>query len=368
MDTARSSWLTPTVARAYRAVRRSKDRGDFSLFQFLPQEVQILILKYAFPPKRLIRLAFNTTLENFCLTLNLQVLPDLHITRLLETCEFFKQEVLREFKKVEINKYTRGSRTKMFAAMENPRPPNYFWDCSRRNNFGTKGMGYRSLSHVYLQPDLDTLIVSYQELFTLYLAGGSIDLSSVKHLALITHGTHAWGWGRGLNALTGLDVQHLMLGMISVECPALEKLSIVLAPETFMTQAWTDTAMFIFDVTDDFIYLDFMDGNRKLLQLLPDILPMMVADILLDFEEFPRHENAEYQLKSESIRFWKKRAPIPGVIAALILDEDWREEGRSYAEPFLWFPTINAYLPAHADGTVLDKYKGLAQIFDGAPW
>ncbi|KAF7875284.1 hypothetical protein EAF04_002456 [Stromatinia cepivora] len=368
MDTASSSWLTPSRARAYRAIRRSKDHGYFPLFSFLPTEVQVTILKYALPPPRVIRLAFDTEFKGLDITLNPQILPDLHLTPLLNTSWLFNTEVLRQYKKIEIQKYKKGSKSQLFTAMrrQDLAFPNFFWEHSRRNNFGVKGSGYRSLSHVYLQPEHDTLLMDYRELFLMYLVGGSIDLSCVRHLALVNSGDLSWR--HGFFNLSGIDIGHLMYGMLSVQCPALEKLSIVIGNESAVIDMNIDVEEIIFDITDEFFYFVFEDANGRPNNREPIAVVEIAEDILLDFQNFPNHQDPDYEVRQESVRFWRNRTPVPGLIGRIDQDMSWREMGKMCAEPRLYLPGFDGYLPIHADGTVLDPYKGLAQIFDGAPW
>ncbi|KAJ8064239.1 hypothetical protein OCU04_006586 [Sclerotinia nivalis] len=368
MDTTSSSWFTPSGARAYRAIRRSKDCGDFPLFSFLPTEVQVLILKYALPPPRVIRFAFDTKFNGLDIILNLQILPDLHLTPLLNTSWFFNTEILRQYKKVEIQKYKKGSRSQLFTAMrlQGLALPNFFWQHSRRNNFGVKGSGYRSLSHVYLQPEHDTLLMSYRQLFLVYLVGGSIDLSCVRHLALINSGDLSWR--HRLFNLSEIDISHLMYGMLSMQCPALEKLSVIIGNESAVTDMDIDVEEIIFDVTDEFFYFEFEDENGRPSNREPTPVVEIAEDILLDFQNLPNHQDPNYELRPESVRFWSERVPVPGLIGRIDQDKSWREKGKKCPEPRLYLPGFGGYLPVHADGTVLDAYKGLAQIFDGAPW
>lgn len=63
---------------------------------------------------------------------------------------------------------------------------------------------------------------------------------------------------------------------------------------------------------------------------------------------------------------WKTREPVLRYLCSLqtSLGDNFAFE---YA-PRLHIPTFKAPIPVHADGSIVDKHKGLAQIFDGVPW
>ncbi|KAF7957303.1 hypothetical protein EAE96_002890 [Botrytis aclada] len=368
IDTPTSSWLTPSQTRAFQAFERSTEDDSFFAFGFLPLEIQVMILKYAFPQKRLIRMGFKTEFENFNMILNFQMLPDMHLTPLLNTCWLFNTEVNKEFKKVELQKYSRGVKSKLYKALynENYSPPNHFWDRCRRNVFHQRGSGYRSLSHVYFRPETDILIIDYRQLFILYFVGGSIDLSNVKHIALANVRAFKWDWPHYI--LHEDDVDRLIHGVIAVECPHLEKLTYLISNDDAMTETHIDTEEVIFDVNDEFVYQDFEYGDGTLHEERPFELMEITKDLHLYFRNFLRQLDSEYRLSDNVMNFWKAREPGTGMIATFDADADWRLRKKLCAEPRYHFVGFDTYLPAHADGTILSPYKGLAQIFEDAPW
>ncbi|QSZ35743.1 hypothetical protein DSL72_006865 [Monilinia vaccinii-corymbosi] len=325
----------------------------------------------AFPSGRLVPLVFDTTLRDGPrdITLNFKILPDLCIAPLLITSRFFNSQVHREYNKIEIPKLSRGSKTQIFKALPNhQRPWNMFPHQSRRNNFGAKKSASRYLAHVYLQPKIDTLVIDYQELFKLYLAGGSINLSRVTHLALLNSRNCEFSYSLWLE-YNEIDVGHLMYAMLSDQCPALEKLSLVVGRKQDIGNMHINSEDMIFDITDEFCYFEWENkrGAPQHVHKLGKLLNT-ARRIISDFKRFPQHGNPQHEVSASTLQFWATREPVPALTARLDRDKSWREDGKICAEPRLYFPGVHAYLPAHQDGTILDKYKGIAQIFDGAPW
>ncbi|TGO20751.1 hypothetical protein BPAE_0268g00050 [Botrytis paeoniae] len=368
IDAPTSSWLTPSQSQAFKALERSTEDDSFFAFEFLPLEVQIMILKYAFPGKRLIRMGFRTEFNNYNMILNFQMLPDMHLTPLLNTSWLFNMEVNKEFKKVELQKYSRDAKSKLYKALydENYSPPNYFWDRCRRNIFCERGSGFRSLRNVYIRPETDTLIIDYRQLFILYFVGGSIDLSNVKHIALANVRPFQWDWP--YYRLQEDDVDRLIHGVISVECPNLEKLTYIISNEDPMTETHIDTEEVIFDVNDELYYQDFEYEDGSLHEERPYSLMQTKADVDHRFRSFLRQLDSGYRLKDDVMDFWKAHAPGVGMIARFDANADWRLRKKRCPEPRYHLVGFDTYLPAHADGTILSPYKGLAQIYEGAPW
>ncbi|THV52233.1 hypothetical protein BGAL_0085g00240 [Botrytis galanthina] len=368
IDPPTSSWLTPSRAEAFKALERSTGDNSFFAFEFLPLEVQVMIVKYAFPEKRLIRMGFKTEFNNYNMILNFQMLPDMHLTPLLNTSWLFHTEVNKEFKKVELQKYSRGVKSKLYKALhdEDYSPPNHFWDRCRRNIFCERGSGYRSLDHVYIRPETDTLIIDYRQLFILYFVGGSIDLSNVKHIALANVRSFEWDWPH--YRLHEEEVDGLLHGVIAVECPNLEKFTYIISNDDPMTETDIDTAEVIFEADDELYYQDFEYEDGSLHEERPYSLMETKAHVDDCFRSFLRQPDSQYRLRDDVMNFWKAHAPGLGMIARFDADSDWRLRMKLCPEPRYHFVGFNTYLPAHADGTILNQYKGLAQIFEGTPW
>ncbi|TGO55288.1 hypothetical protein BOTNAR_0248g00030 [Botryotinia narcissicola] len=314
IDRPTSSWLTPSQSQAFRALERSPEDDSFFAFEFLPLEVN------------------------------------------------------KEFKKVELQKYSRGVKSKLYKALhdENYSPPNYFWDLCRRNVFCERGSGYRSLSHVYIRPETDTLIIDYRQLFILYFVGGSIDLSNVKHIALVNLKSFGWDWPH--YRLQEEEVDSLIHGVIAVECPNLKKITYIISNDDPMTETDIDIEEVIFDADDELYYQDFEYEDGSLHEEHPYSLMETKAHVDHCFRSFLRQPDSQYRLKDDVMDFWKVHAPGLGIIARFVADSDWRLRKKRCPEPRYHFVGFNTYLPAHADGTILNQYKGLAQIFEGAPW
>ena len=66
--------------------------------------------------------------------------------------------------------------------------------------------------------------------------------------------------------------------------------------------------------------------------------------------------------------YWKKVKLTTALLCKLDTDSNWEILGKKAPEPRLYCFSFQAWILAHEDGSPLNKYKGLAQIFEGAPW
>ncbi|KAI9646477.1 hypothetical protein NHQ30_004470 [Ciborinia camelliae] len=389
MNTSSQTWLTPRRARTYRCARRSEDRGTFWLFEFFPQEVQLMILKYASPSPRLVHFKFNSEFSPRAddnLMLCLKVLPDPDLFSLLNTCKTFNMEIRREYKKITVQPFGTDSDTQLVKALKENEPG---WEVTQSINLKMRGVKRPSLSHVYLHPTLDTLLMNFRELFLLYLLGGSVDMSSVRHLALYNIADHAWDYS--WLEFKDKEVKILMYGMLSLQCPALQKLSLVLRYQDqsalYQPLKKIEDDEVIFDIPDDFVDMDFEDKNGKPVSAFPPAMLQIggqAKSIKSHFQQcLPRPDPEKYgldqgsdsdsesekKLDEAAVNFWKTHtAPVPGLIGRLDRDESWREKGKQRAEPRLFLRDVKAYIPVNIDGTMFHTKKGLVKFFDVAPW
>ncbi|KAF7875283.1 hypothetical protein EAF04_002455 [Stromatinia cepivora] len=78
-------------------------------------------------------------------------------------------------------------------------------------------------------------------------------------------------------------------------------------------------------------------------------------------DKLEKHVERKRALKDHAaVEYWRRVGAVPAILG-------WME-GRKEKEPRLWFPALKHTLACHEDGSPLDQYKGLAQIFDDASW
>ncbi|EDN98412.1 predicted protein [Sclerotinia sclerotiorum 1980 UF-70] len=166
-------------------------------------------------------------------------------------------------------------------------------------------------------------------------------------------------------------IQAHLFQLIRTHFPALEKIHIILADSRYWIGLFdVENELRIIDVDSEFPYQNFtlrdpLVYDDRIWDDLGSILrfvdPVDTKSMLRDWEIYIKGEVDE-----DALEFWKTRTPIPGLLCCF--EPDLSNVPGKVSTPKLHITDIDAWVPAHADGTMVDKYKGLAQIFDGVPW
>ncbi|KAJ8064244.1 hypothetical protein OCU04_006591 [Sclerotinia nivalis] len=199
-------------------------------------------------------------------------------------------------------------------------------------------------------------------------------MNSITRLALTD--TDPRGWERiigmpSLGESKVASIQAHLFQLIRTHCPALEKIHIIMAESRCWDGLYAvETEPRIIDFDSEFPYQDFTPrdwrryNDRVRNDMESTIFRIYPVDTKRMFRDWEIYINGE--VDEDALGFWKTRTPIPGLLCCF--EPDLGNEPGRISMPKLHITNINAWLPAHADGTMVDKYKGLAQIFDGVPW
>ncbi|ESZ91170.1 hypothetical protein SBOR_8444 [Sclerotinia borealis F-4128] len=93
--------------------------------------------------------------------------------------------------------------------------------------------------------------------------------------------------------------------------------------------------------------------------------------VMEDFDRFLNTKITDpWELPGEkTFKYWENLKPTLGLLCLFDDSPNGKfERSQDISPPRLCWVVIDADLSCHMDGAPLHKYKGLAQMFDGAPW
>ncbi|KAF7957299.1 hypothetical protein EAE96_002886 [Botrytis aclada] len=361
---------------------RDPRAGTFEKFSLLPVEVQCHIFKQALPNSQIIKLAFKVTEERYHITrvisrlLVISIPTNPTMLPLLQACANSRAEVYRNSEKIEIGHL--GTNTPL--ELSNPvmgAPSSIHGYRVVKNSIVCTKPDARA--YTYMRPNEDILMIDALDVLTLYSFGGTISMSKIKFLALKSASLNGMSWKYPGNTLDNdyeLHCLHMFFKIISLHCPALSKVHFLLDDNHFTpNQSPTKSQKLelrILDMDSEFFIQDFTGMGSKYeaeeeLELLARAdLQGQAKDTMRDWKQYKKAIARDVAQDGDVVDFWKTREPIVSVMGWF--HEDSQDEFSAVPRPRMYVPSLTAWLPAHADGTIVDKYKGLAQIFDGAPW
>lgn len=346
--------------------------GGFKQFKNLPVELQCLVFKHAFPKPKVIDFRFYV-LQSYgdqetqiIRKLRGRIRKNTSILPMLQACSNSQKEVYRNFERIEIADLgTHTPYALSHPALLLPSRYHHYEVINDSRKFG-------SLNHTYMRPDEDILLIDGYALTSLYSYGGSISMSNITNLVLSHLDLHTWKLVSRNRMGTGAEVnlfKDSLLKQISMHCPALSKIHFLLCSDNdnFDCEPSGALDLQILDIDSEFRYQEAVNLKGKLNGLLTldkiEEVSRMMKSVEPQWEAYMKIKAAEVPQDVDFLQFWKHRKPVLSVMGWLHSDET---NEPSY--PRIYVPSISAWLPAHADGTIVNKYKGLAQIFDGAPW
>ncbi|QSZ33497.1 hypothetical protein DSL72_005065 [Monilinia vaccinii-corymbosi] len=335
----------------------AQDIHAFPKFKHCPLELQGMIFKEAIPRRKspVIDFFFEITKnrKEFILGISAEIPKAPHLLPLLNACEASRKEVYRQLKKVKISGPPNG-----FGSAEKTDdgvPVRYFWTSWTPISY----------TYTYIDPVRDTLMLNIPSLLRLYQYGGSIDFSKITRIALTAFSTD------DEDASYDPTRYKKVLDLVGRICPDLKVFQMVtmLAAKEYYRESNPKTDYRILDLETEMWHTDFWDewGIVKLEH------ENRIADVLDGAEEmgtgyFHYMAFLQQEGREKDLEFWKRLKYTPALHCRFDGDEEWKSSGKGAPEPRLYVLALDAWLPAYDDGTVLDKYKGLAQIFEGDPW
>ncbi|KAJ8064247.1 hypothetical protein OCU04_006594 [Sclerotinia nivalis] len=341
--------------------QRSKDPTEFPLFSSFPVEIQCQIYKEAFPEPCLVGWRFRIFRIEGNPEIVVRYKQRQGLLSLLLACENSKDEVFRNYEKLEFKLPT---------------------SVKLENKYGID-------PYVYIRPTVDTLFLSISEFLELYELGGSMNLENITHLVLSERSPRLWGADEeGFADDEKMRHQAMVYTMISIHCPALKKLSVLSekfhASLTELMNFWT-----LIDISEGCVDLDWNfeqlkrflfdrvtqqserdNAHNTLIDKMNNI--QLINDnanmILRDFDRFlnTKDDDTWDMPGKETLKYWEKLRPVPSLLATRL--KHYRPDRCKSSWPQIYVHKIELYLRLHKDGTLLNKYTGLTQLFDDAPW
>lgn len=327
--------------------------STFPQFKRLPPELRTMVFGKAVPDRnsQVADFFFQVCRDSttFLVSIYDEISPASHLLPLLNACKLSRTVVYDQLKKITL------STPKPHGTMKKTRegiPIRYFWVNDRR------------LIQTYIDPMRDTLMLNIPDIMLLERLGRSMDLSNVERIAVTSFPTNFNRSARHLlDKFTGL------LLFISTRCPDLKNFQIVSMfpvytfPGLYRSEKMrgyhiidTDPEMWHDDYWDDVGRMRYHTNSIR--NVLRDA-KVKETDYLRCLKKMENRDNFEY---------WKKVKLTTALLCKLDTDSNWEILGKRAPEPRLYCFSFQAWILAHEDGSPLNKYKGLAQIFEGAPW
>ncbi|KAF7957014.1 hypothetical protein EAE96_004335 [Botrytis aclada] len=335
-----------------------KDVLTFPKFKLLPPELQVWVFKEAVPDRnsRVADFYFKVCVHNskFLLSVQDEISPASHLLPLLNACKLSRKVVYSQLKQIMLSTPDpHGTMRKHFEDI----PVRHFWVNDRR------------LVQTYIDPVRDTLMLNIPDLMLLYYYRRSIDLSKIERLAIATFPIDFNMFPR--NRM--IDHYHIMAD-ISEWCPDIKVLQIVLL---FSVNNFAKSyrlgqrrGYHVIDIDTEMRHDDYWDNSGCLIERphMDRIESVLNAAKIKSTNHRSYLRLLQEMKKEKKIEFWKKVKLTNVLLCELDVDSNWETLGKKAPEPRLYSFSFDAWILAHEDGSPLSKYKGLAQIFEGAPW
>ncbi|KAI9645688.1 hypothetical protein NHQ30_006430 [Ciborinia camelliae] len=313
----------------------------------------IMIFKAAIPPRKSpVVDFFFEILKNprkFILEIKTKIPKSPHLLPLLNACEISRKEVYRQLKRVKISGPPDGRGSVHWT--EDGVPARYFWKA------------YQPVDYTYIDPLIETLMLNIPDLIRLYRYGASIDLSKITRIALTAFATNE-------EDISYSNIFEDVLDLVRRICPDLKILQMLtmLSVHEYYREYNIEMDIHILDIDPEMWHTDFLDktGERLNSDHLTRIRAVLDEAKQLD-RLYPKYLTLADR-SEEDLRFWRNVGYTSAMQCKFDDDGDWKLNGKSAPEPRLYIFALDAWLPAYEDGSALERYKGLAQIFEGAPW
>lgn len=291
----------------------------------------------------------------FLLSIDHEISPVNHLLPLLNACKISREVVYNQLKHVRL------STPDPHGIMRNYRgkpPTRHFCANDRR------------LVQTYVDPVRDTLMINIPDFVLLDHCGRSIDFSEVERLAITTFRTES-NWLIDSLMRRFYDLLH---GPFP-RCPDVKVLQIVSDFPVNDFAKWYRSGQrrgyHLIDLDTEMWHDNYWDSSgyfieRSHMHRIQD----MLSDAKTKEIHYLSHLKNLHMKYKESSKRWKDAKLTIAFLCELDADSNWEilVKKKKAPEPRLYCFSFEAWIPAHEDGSPLNKYKGLAQIFEGAPW
>ncbi|KAF7901402.1 hypothetical protein EAF00_003623 [Botryotinia globosa] len=335
-----------------------KNIPTFPKFKLLPPELRKLVFEKAVPHRNSKVVDFYFELHKhpgkFLLSINDEISPANHLLPLLNACKLSREVVYDQLKHIRLSTPDPHGIVRSYRGQP---PIRHFWANDRR------------LVQTYIDPVRDILMLNIPDLALLNHNGRRIDLSKVERLAITTFPTN-------FNQLVRLRMieYHALLASLPKRCPDIKVLQIIskYSVKDFAVnyRLCKMRGYHTIDIDTEMWYDDYWDDSGCLIERNHMTrIKIVLENVKIERTDYQRHLKDLQGMKNrEKFEFWKKVKVTMASLCELDVDSNWETLGKKAPEPRLYCFSFEAWIPAHEDGSPLNKYKGLAQIFEGAPW
>ncbi|APA05327.1 hypothetical protein sscle_01g000970 [Sclerotinia sclerotiorum 1980 UF-70] len=343
--------LSPTI---------DKDVSTFTKFECLHLELQRMVFNEAIPDRKspVIDFFFEVARnrQKFQLEIKTEIPAATHLMPLLNACDTSRKEIYRRMKHVKTS-VPPSNQGLILGKTNEGVPIRYFWKVGSPTG------------QTYIDPERETLMLNIPDLMRLYRYGGSIDLSKIKRIALTAFGTDIFEDG-----LPNPKLYEEVLELIRRECPDITVFQMIamLAANYYYRKPKSEKEpeYHVLDLDSDMWVEDYRDQYDQTIKGEHRENIEYVLDGAKEMEDCYQGYLALLKRsgKGECLKFWEKVKYTAAFHCTFDDDAGWEARRKSVPEPKLYIFALDAWIPANADATPLNKYKGLAQIFEGAPW
>ncbi|KAF7936587.1 uncharacterized protein EAE97_007953 [Botrytis byssoidea] len=292
--------------------------------------------------------------SKFLLSIDDEISPASHLLPLLNACKLSREVVYDQLKHIGLS--TPDPHGVMRGYHEEP-PIHHFWVNDRR------------LVQTYIDPVRDILMLNMPDLVLLNHYGRSINLSKVERVAITTFPTY-------VNRLVRRRMRKydVLLASLPKRCPDIKVLQIVsrFSVNDFAAnyRLCKRRGYHMIDIDTEMWYDDYWDDSGCLVERCHmNRIKVVLEHVKIERTDYQRYLKDLQAMKNrKKFEFWNKVKVTIASLCELDVDSNWETLGKKAPEPRLYCFSFEAWIPAHEDGSLLNKYKGLAQIFEGAPW
>ncbi|TGO46595.1 hypothetical protein BCON_0316g00060 [Botryotinia convoluta] len=330
----------------------------FPKFKLLPPELRMQVFKEAVPDRnsQVADFYFEVHMHpgKFLVSINDEISPASHLLPLLNACKLSREVVYGQLKHIRLSTPDpHGTMRKYYEGI----PIRYFWANDRR------------LVQTYIDPVRDTLMLNIPDLMLLSHYRRSIDFSNVERLAITSFPTDS-------DRLIRRRMRNFpdFLDGLSTRCLDVKVLQIV---SDFSVNDFAKCyrlgrrrGYHLIDIDTEMWHDNYWDNSGCLIKRSHiDRIQDVLDDAKIKEIDYLSHLRYLQEMKHEgNFKHWKSVKLTIALLCELDLDSNWETLGKKAPEPRLYCFSFDAWILAHEDGSPLNKYKGLAQIFEGAPW
>jgi hypothetical protein len=359
------------------------------MFPRLPPEVQRQIFKCLLPKAREYHIKFtfcedpallppsmlpedrtHTTLSVFIYNHKPEAFDDL-----LTLCRSAGSVIVDSYEKIEI---TSIGRTKI----ETLEDFAYAEKWSESDIVRNPDRGNDARMFMRMRPQEDIIIINAEDLLIFYHYGGTIDMSKITKLCLYDT---PWQNEPSVRNFHMSFPEDKILDHLRKHCPALKELYISFPGVRTWPLGTYSNRLVLWnpEVPGRFEHFDYVDRDGREISRIPEShfercdkahkkQERMISEALAKQLSLPEREEWLDESTREELtakkQFWEKVDIIPACVHFLPSTKAWDGYPENQRRLLMGVQSWHSYIPCHSDGSLIHRYKGLEQLFEGAPW